>query len=214
MNRTVKCYYLSSCCSPSLSLIFSCPCGVSSFCVHSRPLKLQKCLTLQSRCRCCQRSYRKLVLSSETCFLSAALCWVWELCANDTNGMNTSIRLVLITRVKRGVTDTNLHSADWVMQKSPWSGYSWDFLSGSAGTCGPASGPPPVSPAQRCAPVCSPACTAAWWWSAAPAGADFLHVSRLQEDETAGWRALKLHYAQVFLFQKWTEQQHQSSLEF
>lgn len=70
---------LSSWCSLFLSWTSSCPCGVSSSCVHWTLLKLQKNLSLRSRCCSCQRNWTKLALFSWTCCLSAAPYWVWEL---------------------------------------------------------------------------------------------------------------------------------------
>ena len=87
----IRCdYYLSSGCSPSLSSIFSCPYGVSSVCIHSRLLKLRTTLNPRSRCHCCQRNYTKVFLSSEICFLTAALCWVSGLRENDARRVNKS----------------------------------------------------------------------------------------------------------------------------
>lgn len=94
-----------------------------------------------------------------------------------------------------------LQVEDWVMQMCAWSGCWWGSQSGSWGTCGPASGPPPVSPARRCVPVCSPACTEAWWWSAAPSEGGLLRVRQL-EDEKTHWNLNRVRTRLKFL-KKW-----------
>lgn len=82
---------LSSWCSLFLSWTSSCPCGVSSSCVHWTLLKLQKNLSLRSRCCSCQRNWTKLVLFSWTCCLSAAPYWVWELLQKIKNQQSFSL---------------------------------------------------------------------------------------------------------------------------
>lgn len=76
-------HYLSSCCSLSLSLTFSCPCGAFSVGAHSTPPTRQRSRMPPSRCRCWPRK-KKLFLSFEICFLNAAFCLVWELKTQNT----------------------------------------------------------------------------------------------------------------------------------
>ena len=113
--------YLSSCCSPSLSLTFSCPCDVSSVCVRSTPLKPPTGRTPRSRCRCRQTSWTKPCLSSGTCSPSAALCRVWALRGktqtrevmddNKSNRTNESTLLRTLTLCDRTGASERGHGA-------------------------------------------------------------------------------------------------------
>lgn len=74
----------------------------------------------------------------------------------------------------------DLQVQNWVQRTLASSDCLWGFRSGCAETCGPASGPLLVFQGQRCVPVCSPACTAALWWSTTPLGASLQNLKQLE----------------------------------